>query len=89
MREKEREEFMQFGSKKEIFKTCGRYIFKPEFFELYNRMKPAYLNREFDDRPIISEMINNDTIMGIFIDGRYFDTGNPVGYNVTKQFFEK
>ncbi|RKY87674.1 hypothetical protein DRQ09_04095 [candidate division KSB1 bacterium] len=87
IKEKERDSFINPGEKKIIYKICGRYIFKSDFFKYYEEMKHLYSHQEFDDLPILRKMIKDDTLMGVLIEGRYFDAGNPEGYLVAKSFF--
>jgi len=88
MKKKEKKGYIDCGKKGYAYKSCGRYIFKPEFFAYYRRLRSHYKNREFDDGPVIRKMIEERRMTGIYISGRYLDAGNPDGYEEAKKVFE-
>ena len=65
--------------KKPLIRVVARSIFFPHFFEYIDRVS-GRIKREFDDGPVLREIVRREGLMGHMIEGVVFDAGNPRGY---------
>lgn len=57
----------------------GRYLLKPSIFKYLRDTKPGR-NGEIQITDAIAELLKNEDVYGLEIEGRRYDTGEPVGF---------
>ena len=71
--------FFSTDGKPVAFRTFSRYIFTSELFEYMDRLRNK-TGDEFDDVPVLQEMVREGKMLGVLVSGTAFDVGNPDGY---------
>ncbi len=67
----------------QVLKACPRWILGPHFFAYLERTKGE---GEWDDTPALQMLCAEREVFGRILDGRGFDTGNPVGYEAARAY---
>lgn len=67
----------------QVLKAVPRWILGPHFFAYLERTKGE---GEWDDTPALQMLCAEREVCGRILDGRGFDTGNPVGYEAAKAY---
>jgi len=65
--------------KPDVLRTFPRHIFTRELFEYIDRLR-GKTEGEFDDVPVLQEMVREGKILGVLVRGKAFDVGSPEGY---------
>jgi UTP--glucose-1-phosphate uridylyltransferase len=61
-----------------LLKAVPRWILGPYFFEYLERTRAHH--GEWDDTPALQMLCKEREVLGLILDGRGFDAGNPIGY---------
>lgn len=65
--------------KSDVLRSFPRHIFTRELFEYIDRLR-GKTEGEFDDVPVLQEMVREGKILGLLVRGKAFDVGSPRGY---------
>lgn len=76
----------QVGETGKAIRTCGWYIFKPEFFVEAEQIAKSALQIQ-DEVPIVQRLIKSKRMLGVLVEGRIFDCGNWDGYWAANRYW--
>ena len=68
-----------------ITRGFARHILFPHFFEYIDRIR-SITKGELDDVPVFQLMIKEKGLLGCYLEGKGYDTGNPSGYQAANRF---
>jgi UTP--glucose-1-phosphate uridylyltransferase len=72
------------SEEEQVLKAVPRWIIGPHFFEYLERTKAH--QGEWDDAPALQMLCKAREVLGLILDGRGFDAGNPVGYEAAEAY---
>lgn len=72
-------------SKKYSYRTGGGIIYSKDFFQIYHELRRPDIG-EFDDIPILRELVTRGLMDGCLIKGVGFDLGSPTGYKAALEY---
>ena len=72
-------------SKKYSYRTGGGMIYSKDFFQIYHELRRPDIS-DFDDVPILRELITRGLMDGCLIKGVGFDLGSPTGYKAALEY---
>lgn len=71
-----------------VLRYFSRYVLQPSVFEYIDKVRTELhcpYNREFDDVPVLQDMVKSRELLGALVDGKVFDVGNPRGYKFANE----
>lgn len=68
-----------------IIRGFARHILFPHFFDYIERTR-SNSGKELDDVPVFQLMQSEKGVLGYLLEGKGFDTGNPLGYQAANEF---
>ena len=70
-----------------IIRGFARHILFSHFFDYIEKIR-SDPNRELDDVPVFQLLLKEKGMIGCLLDGKGYDTGNPLGYQAANEFIQ-